>query len=375
MALNIVSNPADNLSSNDPIVWKFQFDSLGSAPNVLRMLYYLADGSGNKISETYHWIPKSTAEIKDIDVKELTNEFTSTAFPSCSTGITTDSNAVKAIKLYYCIASFNTSTGVDTIPSYSQVSVKLTWNTAMNVDTASLLDWSGGRTGMFMNSYPKRMKWSIDGEPYGWFAGVGSIRITWYTSTGSTILSVTHTITGATTAKYVSFDWRCHSISKPHSALIEINEGLGYQNYIVSYDACTCRGFYTGLTFLDPLGGRSHVAINCPAEISLERNGSEVIRYGETAITKGRSFFNPSLKEKVKFIIPLGTTAEDLTFAKALIGSPGHHILKMSDAGVKTWYKFILNTGESTIIKGKEIINIELSGVLADDKSGQKIDI
>ena len=374
MAINITASPADNASANDPIVWKFQFTALGTPPVVVRMLYYLADSGGTRISEIYHWIPKSTNEILPVNVNDLVLESVSTAFPSCNVGMVTDSNAVKDFKIYYAIASFDTSTGIDSVAAYSQTPVKAVWNTALNMDTASNFVWTGGKTGTFMNSYPTRMKWSTDGEQYAWFAGVGSIRITWYSSTGATLTTVTHTLTGAT-AKYVSLDWRCHSIAKPHSMLLEVNEGLGYVSSIVSYDACTCRGFYTGLTFLDPLGGRSHVAILCPNEINLERAGGEIIRFDETITTKGRSFLNPSGREKVKLTIPLGTTPEDLTFAKGLIFSPGHHILKMSEAGVKTWYKFILSTGDYLIIKGKDQINVELTGYLSDEKGGQKTDI
>lgn len=374
MAVNVTANPADNSSANDNVVWKFQFTALGTAPVVVRMLYYLADSGGTRISEIYHWTPKSTTEILPVNIGDLLTEAVYTSFPSCNTGIVTDSNALKSVKVYYAIASFDTSTGIDSVAAYSQTAVKAIWNTALNVETASKFDWSGGKTGTFMNSYPTRMKWSTDGEQYAWFAGVGSVRITWYSSTGATLTTLTHSMTGAT-AKYVSLDWRCHSIAKPHSMLLEVNEGLGYNSTIVSYDACTCRGFYTGLTFLDPLGGRSHVAINCPNEINLERSGGEIIRFDETITTKGRSFFNPSSKEKVKFTIPLGSTPEDLAFAKALIGSPGHHILKMSEAGVKTWYKFILNPGDYLVIKQRDTINVELSGYLADEKGGQKIDI
>lgn len=375
MAINIVSSPADNASANDQIVWKFQFSALGTPPVVVRMLYYLADSSGTRINEKdYHWYPKSINEILPVNINDLVIESVYTAFPSCNTGIVTDTNAVKSFKVYYAIASFDTSTGVDTVAAYSQTPVKAVWNTALNMDTASNFVWTGGKTGTFMNSYPTRMKWSTDGEQYAWFAGVGSIRITWYSSTGATLTTITHALTGAT-AKYVSLDWRCHSIAKPHSMLLEVNEGTGYVSYNISYDACTCRGFYTGLTFLDPLGGRSHIAINCPLEINIERAGGEIIRFDETITTKGRSFFNPSGKEKVKFTISLGSTPEDLSFAKALLGSPGHHILKMSEGGTKTWYKFILSPGDYLIIKQKETILIELTGYLSDDKSGQKIDI
>jgi len=251
MAINVTANPADNSSAHDQVIWKFQFTALGTPPVVVRMLYYLADSSGTRINEKdYHWYPKSTSEILPVNINDLVTESVYTAFPSCNTGIVTDSNAVKSFKIYYAIASFDTSDGSETIGAYSQTAVKAIWNTALNVETASKFDWSGGKTGTFMNSYPTRMKWSTDGEQYAWFAGVGSVRITWYSSTGATLTTITHSMTGST-AKYVSLDWRCHSIAKPHSMLLEVNEGLGYNSTIVSYDACTCRGFYTGLTFLD----------------------------------------------------------------------------------------------------------------------------
>lgn len=374
MSITLLSSPSSNVSSNNPIEWKLQFTALGTPPVVKRALYYLADSSGTRVSEIYVWVPLSTTEVLVIDVSKIIKGSVTTSLPSCNVGMVTDSTAYKQYKLYYAESSFDTTTCIDSVAAYSQSSLITVYNLSLDVDTASNFVWTGGKTGTFMNSYPARMKWSTDGEQYAWFAGVGSIRITWYSSTGATLTTITHTLTGAT-AKYVSLDWRCHSIAKPHSMLLEVNEGLGYVSSIVSYDACTCRGFYTGLTFLDPLGGRSHAAINCPQSINIERASNEYLQYGETITTKGRSIINPSTKEKLKFTIPLGATHSDLVFAKALIGSPGFHVLKMSESGVKTWYKFILDGGDIGVIKGREEILIELSGSFADDKGGQTNDI
>ena len=374
MSITLLSSPSSNVSSNNPIEWKLQFTAIGTPPVVKRALYYLADSSGTRVSEIYVWVPLSTSEVLVIDVKKIVKGSVTTSLPSCNTGMVTDSTAYKQYKLYYAESSFNTTTCMDSVAAYSQSSLVTVYNLKLDVDTALDFVWSGGKTGTFMNSYPTRMKWSTDGEQYAWFAGVGSIRITWYSSTGATLTTITHTLTGAT-AKYVSLDWRCHSIAKPHSMLLEVNEGTGYVSYNISYDACTCRGFYTGLTFLDPKGGRSHVPINCPHSVSLERTSNEFLQYGETITTNGRSTINPLVKEKLKLTIPLGATPGDLKFAKALIGSPGFQVLKMSEAGVKTWYKFLLDSGEIGVIKGREDVQVELNGSFADDKGGQTNDI
>ena len=376
MAINITQAPASNCSAHDPIIWKFQFTALGTPPVERRLRYYLADSSGNRLSETYVWTPKSTAEQLTVDVSDTVKALLSTVFPSCSVGIQADSVPVKGIKIIYGESNFNTSTCVDTTSFDNETSVVYAWNTALNVDTASNFVWSGGKTGSLMNSYPSRMYWSTDSEPYMWFAGIGMAQITFYNLAGASLGTTNHNLTGATTAKYISLDWRCYSVaSRPHSALLEVNEGTGYRNYIISYDVCSCRDFYTGITFLDPLGGRSHVSIECPSEISVQREGSEIYRYNPSATTKGRSFFNPVGSEQLKFKVVLGNTYEDQAFARALLGSPGHHLLRMANSGTKSWYKFILSGGTVTTIKQREKILIDLSGFLADDKSGQNLDI
>ncbi|MEP7197263.1 MAG: hypothetical protein ABI851_12145 [Saprospiraceae bacterium] len=376
MALNIVTNPASNSSANDPIIWKLQLTVLGSAPIEKRVTYYVADSAGTRISEIYVWTPKSTSEILQVDVNHILKGITSSAFPTCSVTPVVDTSAIKSVKLYYAENSFDTSTCIDTPGAYSQSSLIYVINSALNYENISAFDLSGGKTGALMNSYPTRMYWSPDSEPYAHYYGTGTVKITFYNAAGANISSTTHTMTGANTAKYVSLDWRCYSVSSaPASALLEVNDGTGWKSYIISMDVCSCRGFYTGLSFLDPLGGRSSVSIKCPSELNIIRTGTEIYSFSPTITTKGRGIVNPGAKEDIKISVQLGHTNEDLLFAKGLLGSPGHHLLKMSKSGVKTWFKFILEAGSISVIKEQQEIEIQLKGTLAEDYSGQSIDI
>ena len=378
MAINVVTSPATNASAHDSIIWKFQFTSLGSPPNQKRMNYYLADSSGNRLSETYTWTPKSTAEVLTVDVGPIVRSILSTVFPSCNISVQNDSTVVKGIKIYYGESTFNTTTCADVVSPDNETSVVYAWNTALNNDSASDFVFSGGKTGVIMNSYPSKIRWSPDSEPYLWYAGAGVVQITFYTSAGVSLGTTSHSMLGAATAKYVSLDWRCYSVaSRPASALLEVNDGTGYKNTLIVYDVCSCRDFYTGITFLDPKGGRSHISLNCPKDISIQREGSEVTQYisGFSATTKGRSFFNPKASDQIKVQAVIGNTYEDLAFARALLASPGHHILRMNAAGSNTWYKFILQGGTYNVIKDREELLIDITGFIAEEKGGQKIDI
>lgn len=373
MAITLISSPSSNVSSHNPIEWKLQLSAMGTLPVIKRVLYYLADGAGTRFSEIYVWTPTATTEIFTIDAKTVVKSLLNTSFPVNGTGITTDLTAYKTIKLYYAESSFDTSTCIDTVGSYTITSTITVYNLSLNFDTENAFVWSGGKTGSLMNSYPTNMRATTESDISLWFAGVGSIRLTWYNSAGTSLYTITHTMTGST-AKYISLDWRVHSVAKPALLKYEVNSGLGYVDYFIRYDNCSCIDYYTSIKFLDPLGGRSDASINCEMSIDLQRSVNEFNQYGATITTKGKSNINAFVNEKLKFIVPIGKYSTDLSFAKALLSSSGHHILKIDSAGNKKWYKFLLDSGTINFKTKSESNYIEISGSFADNK-GQTIDI
>lgn len=377
MAVNVTASPATNVAAYNPIVWKLQISAMGVAPIEKRVLYYLADGAGTQISDTYVWTPRSNTETLEINASQVIRAAIRTAWPSCSMSPTVDGIISKTIKLYYAEADYNTSTCVDSIGAYSQTSTITVWNSSLNLDTKNQFTWTGGKTGCMMNSFPSVIHYSPDSEPYMWFAGEGSGQITFYSAAGVNLGTTAWSFTGATTAKFVSLDWKCYTGTRPHTANVQYNDGTGSKSVLIVYDACTCRGFYTGLTFLDPLGGRSHVSVLCPSEMSAIREGSEVYQYtpGLSQDNKGRSFFRPIAKDQVKVQIKVPNTFQDMAFARSILASPGHHLLKVSESGTKTWHKFILQAGTIKLSEDRTDIIAELTGEVADYKSGQTIDI
>ena len=129
------------------------------------------------------------------------------------------------------------------------------------------------------------------------------------------------------------------------------------------------------MNFLDPLGGRSSISLLCQNEISINREAKIVEVYNPTQTAGGTSVLNPKATETLKVQTVLDNTYEGLKYARALFGSPGYHIMRMSDSGTKTWYKFILTAGTTKVIEGKKDLLVELSGYLAEEKSGQSFDI
>ena len=373
MAINLISSPSSNVSSHNPIEWKLQLSAMGTLPVIKRCLYYLADSGGTKFSEIYVWTPTSTTEVFTVNAQSIVKGLLNTSFPVNSTGITTDSTAYKNIKLYYAESSFDTSTCIDTIGSYSTSSTITVYNLSLNFDTENKFVWSGGKTGTLMNSYPINMRATTESDMSLWFAGVGSIRLTWYNAAGTSLYTITHTMTGST-AKYISLDWRVHSVAKPALLKYEVNEGTGYVDYFIRYDNCSCIDYYTSIKFLDPLGGRSDISINCDLSIDLDRTVSEYHQAGETITTKGRTQICAASSEKIKFFVSIGKYKEDLAFAKALVSSSGTHVLKIDSAGNKKWYKFYLESGSIRFKNKSESNYVELSGSFADNK-GQTIDI
>jgi hypothetical protein len=119
-----------------------------------------------------------------------------------------DGIMTKTIKLYYAEADFNTDTCTDTVGSYSQTSTVTVWNAALNQDTKAQFTWTGGKTGCVMNGFPSVIHYSPDSEPYMWYAGEGTGSITFYTAAGVSLGTTAWTFTGATSAKFVSLDWR-----------------------------------------------------------------------------------------------------------------------------------------------------------------------
>lgn len=317
MAINVTQAPNTNCSANDPIVWKFQFTALGTPPVKKSMTYYLADSGGTRISEIYVWTPEATSEICTFDAASIVRSLVSTSFPNLA-GIQTDSLAVIGIKVKYTESDFDTSTCIDSPGSETSTGTVYAWNTALNFNTISDFIFTGGKTGTLMNSYPTRMYWGSDNLPFMWFAGAGSIQITWYSSSGASLGTITYTLTSATTSKYINLDYAYHGITiKPSSARIIVNNGSTSKTYTASYDVCTCRDFFTGFMFLDPLGGRSFASVSCKIESSVSRSNQDVVMYNPTSITKGLSALNPSSNEQYKLTIPLGRTNEDKEFAIA----------------------------------------------------------
>ena len=375
MAINVTQSPASRVSANDALVWKFQFSALGTGTQVKRMLYYLSDSANNSLSDTYVWTPKSASEVMTLDAKDLVTGLVSTSWPTAAGTLTTDSACVTTVKIRYAEATFDTSSCTDSVGSYASTSTVDVWNTSLDFDTATALDWSGGKTGYLMNSYPDMMEWSSDAEPYVWYGGTGSVKFTFYNSAG-TPTAITLSPTGSTSAKYVCADWRYHGITTaPVTMKMEVNDGASTTTKWVKYSICSCRDFYTCLNFLDPLGGRSSVSLMCPSEISINREAKEVITYNPTQTAGGRSVLQPKATETIKVATILGNSYEGLKFARALMGSPGHHIMRMDGSGNKTWYKFILTGGSAKVIEGKKSLQVELTGFIADDKSGQSSDI
>lgn len=377
MAINITSSPATNVSAHNPIEWKFQFTALGTPPQVKKMIYYLADGSNNQISEIYIWTPKDTNEIQTFDASHIARGLVSTIFPSASGAQMTDTECVKQIKVRYAEVTFDTTTCEETVGAYSNSSTVNVWNVALNNDTAAILDFSGSRTGFLMNSYPSKMTWSPDAEPYIWFGGVGSIRLTWYSNTGASMANTTINFTTATTAKYLCIDWRFYSITtKPSSLKLEVNEGFGYVTKWIDLSLCSCRDFYTGLNFLDSRGGRSSVSLLCNGfEVSTQRSIAETYRYNPIQNERGRSVMNPDTKEQIKVQTILANTYEGQIYGRSLFASPGHHIMRMDSTGNKTWQKFIVTGGTTKILEGSKEILVEITGYLADNKNSQFSDL
>jgi len=376
MAINVTQSPASNVSANDPIVWKFQFTALGTGTQVKRMIYYLADASNNKIGDDYVWTPASTSEVQPFDAMDVLRGLVSTIWPTAAGAAQTDSNCVKAVKVRYAEATFDTSNCSDTVSAYSDTATVNIWNTALNIDNASALTFTGGKTGFLMNSYPDIMEWSPDSEPYVWFGGIGSVRLTWYNNSGTSLANTTINFTGASTAKYLCIDWRLYGLTTaPATLKLEVNDGTGYITKWIKYSLCSCRDFYTCMNFLDPLGGRSSISLLCQNEISINREAKIVEVYNPTQTAGGTSVLNPKATETLKVQTVLDNTYEGLKYARALFGSPGYHIMRMSDSGTKTWYKFILTAGTTKVIEGKKDLLVELSGYLAEEKSGQSFDI
>lgn len=376
MAINVTQSPASNVSANDPIVWKFQFTALGTGTQVKRMIYYLADASNNKIGDDYVWTPASTSEVQPFDAMDVLRGLVSTIWPTVAGAAQTDSNCVKAVKVRYAEATFDTSNCSDTVSAYSDTATVNIWNTALNIDNASALTFTGGKTGFLMNSYPDIMEWSPDSEPYVWFGGIGSVRLTWYNNSGTSLANTTINFTGASTAKYLCIDWRLYGLTTaPATLKLEVNDGTGYITKWIKYSLCSCRDFYTCMNFLDPLGGRSSISLLCQNEISINREAKIVEVYNPTQTAGGTSVLNPKATETLKVQTVLDNTYEGLKYARALFGSPGYHIMRMSDSGTKTWYKFILTAGTTKVIEGKKDLLVELSGYLAEEKSGQSFDI
>lgn len=376
MAINVTQSPASNVSANDPIVWKFQFTALGTGTQVKRMIYYLADASNNKIGDDYVWTPASTSEVQPFDAMDVLRGLVSTIWPTAAGAAQTDSNCVKAVKVRYAEATFDTANCSDTVSAYSDTATVNIWNTALNIDNASALTFTGGKTGFLMNSYPDIMEWSPDSEPYVWFGGIGSVRLTWYNNSGTSLANTTINFTGASTAKYLCIDWRLYGLTTaPATLKLEVNDGTGYITKWIKYSLCSCRDFYTCMNFLDPLGGRSSISLLCQNEISINREAKIVEVYNPTQTAGGTSVLNPKATETLKVQTVLDNTYEGLKYARALFGSPGYHIMRMSDSGTKTWYKFILTAGTTKVIEGKKDLLVELSGYLAEEKSGQSFDI
>lgn len=375
MAINVTQSPSSRVSANDPLIWKFQFSALGTGSQVKRMLYYLADSANNALSDTYVWTPKAATEVLTLDAKELVSGLVSTAWPTASGTATTDSGCVYTVKIRYSEATFDTSSCTDSVGSYASTSTTDVWNTSLDIDTAATLTWTGGKTGYLMNSYPSYMEWSSDAEPYIWYGGTGTVKFTFYNAAG-TPTEVTTTMSGSTSAKYLCADWRLHGItSAPVTLKIDISDGTGTTTKWAKYSVCSCRDFYTCLNFLDPLGGRSSVSLICPSEININREIKEVFSYNPTQTTGGRSVSQPKATETIKVATVLSNDFDGLKYARALFGSPGHHIMRMSSSGNKTWYKFILTGGSAKVIEGKKNLQVELSGYIADEKNGQPSDI
>jgi len=376
MAINVTQSPASNVSANDPVVWKFQFTALGTGTQVKRMIYVLADASNNPIGSEGMWVPKSTGEVFPLDVSQLLPGLVSTMWPTAAGAAQTDSGCVAQIKVRYWESTFDTSDCSNTDGSVQSTSTVNVWNTALNNDSLTALTFTGGKTGYLMNTYPDLMEWSPDSEPYVWFGGIGSVRLTWYNNSGTSLANKTINFTGASTAKYLCIDWRLYGVtSAPATLKLEVNDGTGYITKWVKYSLCSCRDFYTCMNFLDPLGGRSSISLLCPNDISINREAKIIEIYNPTQTAGGSSVFNPKATETIKVSTILGNTYEGLKYARALFGSPGHHIMRMSSGGTNTWYKFILTAGTAKIIEGKKNLVVELSGYIADEKSGQSIDI
>lgn len=376
MAINVTQSPASNVSANDPIVWKFQFTALGTGTQVKRMRYYLADASNNQISDEYDWTPKSTSEVLSIDASRLSAGLVATAWPTAAGAAQTDSGCVTQIKIRYFESTFDTSDCSNTNGSVQNTSTVNVWNTALDFDTFEALDFTGGKTGLLMNSYPSLMEWSPDAEPYVWFGGIGSVRLTWYNNSGTSLANTTINFTGASTAKYLCIDWRLYGLTTaPATLKLEVNDGTGYITKWIKYSLCSCRDFYTCMNFLDPLGGRSSISLLCPNDISLTRETKIIEQYSPTKTSGGISNINPKSNEVIKVNTVLGRNYDAVKYARALLGSPGHHIMRMSDSGTKTWYKFILTAGTTKVIEGTKGLLVELSGYIAEDKGGQSSDI
>ncbi|NOT37503.1 MAG: hypothetical protein HOP11_09005 [Saprospiraceae bacterium] len=382
MAINVTQSPSTNTAAHSPVIWKFQFSAMGVLPVVKRMTYYLADSSSVRISEIYVWTPKDAADVLTVDVSDLVIPLVKTEInlpfltPPVAIITATDATVVKGVKIMYTENDFNTATCINTPLTEQSTAVVNVWNNKLNLENNSFFSWTGGKTGALMNTLPSRMYWGYDTSPYIWFAGIGVVKITYYNTVGTNLGSATHNVSGANTAKYISLVHTDYgTTSLPYSALLEVNNGMGWKNYNISFDVCTCKGSYTGVMFLDPLGGRSFAPAKCESEGQVNRKGDTIVRYEPTLLKNGTSFVNSNAVDQIKLNIPLGDTIEDHDFARALVASPGHHLHKISTTGVKTLHKAILNSATiSTVTKGKSTI-LDLTFELVDDKSGQRQDV
>lgn len=375
MAVSLDSSPNSKVSANDPIIWKLHFTAMGTGTQIKRLIYWIDDGAGNKLSaeKNYVWIPTSTTDTISINAQEITEGYTKTAFPIAGTGITVDTNAAKTIRLVYKESTFDTATCIDTLGSEAYSSAVTVFNSALDINTSTIFDWSGGVTGCLMNSFVGTMKLSKYTQPFFWYAGTGAAKITYYNSAGAAIGStINHTFTGALTVKYCCLDFKVHGITEtPFKCKLEIDNGLGFVSYWFNYHSCSCKEFFSSLKFLDPKGGRSDVVINCDTDIyQIQRTGSTARQYNSTSnLYVDKSFLVKSKKE-LTLKIYADISNDYAKFVMLLLNSPSHHILSTSNSGTQTWYKFILNNQSAKIVNNL----VEVTGYLVDELNSQKID-
>ncbi len=375
MAVVVDSSPNSKVSSNDPIIWKVHLSVMGTGTVVKRLIYWFDDGAGNKLSaaKDYVWTPISTVDTLPINAQVITEGFPKTSFPIASASVTVDTNAAKTVRLCYKESSYDTATCIDTLGSATYTTAVTVFNTALDIYTNTLFDWTGGITGCLMNSFASTNKLSQYTEPCFWYAGTGAAKITYYNSAGSTLGStINYTITGALTVKYFCYDYKIHGITEvPFKCKLEINNGLGFVSYWFNYHSCSCKEFFSSLKFLDPKGGRSDVVINCDTDIyNLQRSSSTAKQYNTTTNLYADKTFLVKTKKELSLKIYVGVSNDYAKFVMALFNSPSHHVLTTNAAGTQTWYKFILNNQTVKIVNDL----VEVTGYLADELNSQKID-